>query len=383
MVQSKYINGSNNSLSHVIDHMKKYENYDGMNFAKDGYYVIPKDQYEQIMRVKHGKTDGLNKRSVDAIDKKIKEIEERSGKSFSEAVRPGNVDYAAVQQGKICETLDDKTDQLNQTAKGQKQRADERSEKKRDAAQQEAAPSWQKAGKATASAAAFAGVSQLAVGIYTKCASGKKISEFTAEDWKEIGIDTAKATAEGGVSGLAIYGLTNLAGTSSPTAAAGVSLAFTLTDLVYQLSCGEMSQEEFNKRCQTVAVNTALSAVGAMVGQQLIPIPVLGAYIGSFVATKGYELLCTDGIYDAELIVRLHKINEKLDEHLQQLRKVDYAAYKKEITHLNAIRPLLAESNQELNEIYAKLDEMGVNMQFHSSEEFDEKMMDDEFVLEL
>lgn len=47
MVQSKYINGSNNSLSHVIDHMKKYENYDGMNFAKDGYYVIPKDQYEQ------------------------------------------------------------------------------------------------------------------------------------------------------------------------------------------------------------------------------------------------------------------------------------------------------------------------------------------------
>ena len=79
----------------------------------------------------------------------------------------------------------------------------------------------------------------------------------------------------------------------------------------------------------------------------------------------------------------MHKINEKLDEHLQQLRKVDYAAYKKEITHLNAIRPLLAESNQELNEIYAKLDEMGVNMQFHSSEEFDEKMMDDEFVLEL
>lgn len=43
MVQSKYINGSNNSLSHVIEHMKKYENYDGMNFAKEGYYVIRKE----------------------------------------------------------------------------------------------------------------------------------------------------------------------------------------------------------------------------------------------------------------------------------------------------------------------------------------------------
>ena len=113
-------------------------------------------------------------------------IEERSGKSFSEAVRPGNVDYAAVQQGKICETLDDKTDQLNQTAKGQKQRADERSEKKRDAAQQEAAPSWQKAGKATASAAAFAGVSQLAVGIYTKCASGKKLASSQQRIGKKL-----------------------------------------------------------------------------------------------------------------------------------------------------------------------------------------------------
>ena len=39
-VQSKYINGANNSLSHVLKHMEDYiGNYEA--FGKDGYYVIP------------------------------------------------------------------------------------------------------------------------------------------------------------------------------------------------------------------------------------------------------------------------------------------------------------------------------------------------------
>ena len=94
------------------------------------------------------------------------------------------------------ETLDKKSDQLNQTADNQKQRADERSDKKREQAQQEAAPSLQKAGKAAAEAAFISGGFQLAVGIYSKCKEGKKINEFTVDDWKDIGIDTAKAAAE-------------------------------------------------------------------------------------------------------------------------------------------------------------------------------------------
>ena len=40
-VQSKYINGTNNSLSHVLEHLEKYKD---INFGQDGsYYVIPKD----------------------------------------------------------------------------------------------------------------------------------------------------------------------------------------------------------------------------------------------------------------------------------------------------------------------------------------------------
>lgn len=297
-VQSKYINGANNSLSHVLKHMEDYKgNYEA--FGKDGYYVIPKDQYEQIKKNLSGDTDGLSAKSVRAIKEKVQEIEAQTGRSFFEVVQSGNVDYAAVQQGKIHETLDKKSDQLNQTADNQKQRADERSDKKREQAQQEAAPSLQKAGKAAAEAAFISGGFQLAVGIYSKCKEGKKINEFTVDDWKDIGIDTAKAAAEGGISGFAIYSITNFTSISAGPAAAGVSLAFSVSELAYRKSTGAISDEEFKESCQMAALNAAVSAVGAAIGQELIPVPLLGAWIGSFIATQGLERLCDEGFHNA------------------------------------------------------------------------------------
>lgn len=297
-VQSKYCNGANNSLKDVVGHLKQYQN---ISFGQDGsYYVIPKDQYELIKRVLNNDTEGLSPKTVDAIRKKLDEIKALSGgRELGDIIRPGEVDYAAVQKGKIMETLDAKSDQLNQTADSQKQRADDRSEKKREQAQQEAAPSLQKAGKAAAEAAFISGGVQLAVGIYSKCKEGKKINEFTVDDWKDIGIDTAKAAAEGGISGFAIYSITNFTSISAGPAAAGVSLAFSVSELAYRKSTGTISDEEFTEGCQMAALNAAVSAVGAAIGQELIPIPLLGAWIGSFIATQGLNRLCDEGFHNA------------------------------------------------------------------------------------
>lgn len=297
-VQSKYCNGANNSLHYVLEHL---ENYKDINFGQDGsYYVIPKDQYELIQRILNNDTKGISDKTVEAISKKLKAIKALSGgREFGDIIRSGNVDYAAVQKGRIMETLDKKSDQLNQTADNQKQRADERSDKKREQAQQEAAPSLQKAGKAAAEAAFISGGFQLAVGIYSKCKEGKKINEFTVDDWKDIGIDTAKAAAEGGISGFAIYSITNFTSISAGPAAAGVSLAFSVSELAYRKSTGAISDEEFKESCQMAALNAAVSAVGAAIGQELIPIPLLGAWIGSFIATQGLERLCDEGFHNA------------------------------------------------------------------------------------
>ena len=49
-VQSKFTNGTNNTLSHVLDHLDKYA--DSIGFGKDGsIYHIPKDQYKEIMDI--------------------------------------------------------------------------------------------------------------------------------------------------------------------------------------------------------------------------------------------------------------------------------------------------------------------------------------------
>lgn len=311
-VQSKYCNGANNSLGDVVEHLKQYQS---INFGQDGsYYVIPKDQYELLKRIRKNEngqyelikstqkndTENISQKTIDAIGKKLEEIKALSGgRKLGDIIRPGETDYAAVQRGKIMETLDKKSDQLNQTADNQKQRADERSDKKREQAQQEAAPSLQKAGKAAAEAAFISGGFQLAVGIYSKCKEGKKINEFTVDDWKDIGIDTAKAAAEGGISGFAIYSITNFTSISAGPAAAGVSLAFSVSELAYRKSTGAISDEEFKESCQMAALNAAVSAVGAAIGQELIPIPLLGAWIGSFIATQGLERLCDEGFHNA------------------------------------------------------------------------------------
>lgn len=68
--------------------MKDYKgNYEA--FGKDGYYVIPKDQYEQIKKILSDDTDGLSAKSVRAIKEKVHEIEAQTGRSFFEVVQSG------------------------------------------------------------------------------------------------------------------------------------------------------------------------------------------------------------------------------------------------------------------------------------------------------
>lgn len=95
------------------------------------------------------------------------------------------------------------------------------------------------------------------------------------------------------------------------------------------------------------------------------------------------ELLIRYDLSYADLAIYMQKINQELERQLQRLRQIDYAAYEKELAQINDTRGLLGETTTDTDAIYRKLDEMGVSMQFHSSKEFDEKMMDDTFVLEL
>lgn len=100
-VQSKFINGADNTLSHVLKHMNKYE-----YFADSGYYHIPKDQFEMIRKVYNGDNSvELSDKAVSKLKKLIDQVETTTGKKFFEVVHPGEATYKEVQLGNLEDTL--------------------------------------------------------------------------------------------------------------------------------------------------------------------------------------------------------------------------------------------------------------------------------------
>lgn len=83
--------------------MDKYE-----YFARNNsYYHIPKDYYETIQKSLKGESvEGLADSTLQKIQQKVREIEQVSGKSFDEVIKPGVSKYSEVQQGKIHHSLD-------------------------------------------------------------------------------------------------------------------------------------------------------------------------------------------------------------------------------------------------------------------------------------
>ena len=268
-IQSKFINGVNNNLNHVLEHMDKYE-----TFGRDGsIYHIPKDTYETVTSIKNGVlVDDLSEKTRTAVLNKIKEIEQQSGKPFETVVQPSSSTYSEVQTGKIDETIDK-----------HEQGLEKENEKLKDKIVDEHKPSLQGAAEAAVIAGAVGGAISLGTSIYSKYKEGKNPfkGEFSESDWKEIGITTVKGTAGGAITGAAVYSLTNYASLSAPFAGAMVSAAKGVASLVNDYNDGKITFEEFTDLGLIVCAETAIVGLATAVGQRLIPIPILGAVIGS------------------------------------------------------------------------------------------------------
>lgn len=267
-IQSKFINGLNNGLAHVLSHIDSYP-----TFAKAGGYVIPKDQYEVILKILNGEhVEGLKASTIEAIREKVRLIEELTGKSFQEAVQPSIVAYPEAQLGAIDETLDSHEDKLK-----------EASAEKDEEIIQEHAPSLAGMAQAAAIAGGVAATISLGTALYGKYKQGKNPfhGDFTADDWKDVGLTTAKGFGGGAVSGGAIYALTNFADMSAPFASAIVSATKGLAVLSSDLAAGRITSEEFVDLGLFVCAESAIVGLATVAGQTLIPVPILGGLVGS------------------------------------------------------------------------------------------------------
>lgn len=268
-VQSKFINGTSNTLNHVLQHIEKYPDFAG----KEAFYHIPKDTWQTICDVMDGKpVEGMSDKTISVIRDKVAEIESMSGRSFTDVIRSGVSDYKDIQWGKIDETLDEHDQQLA---------------KQNDVIKEEIAndhrASINEGMQAAAMGAAFGGAFALATVVYKKYRAGKNIfnGDFNKQDWQDLGLDTLKGSAVGGVSASAIYTLTNFASMSAPFAGALVTAAKGIGNLFVSYQRGEIDANEFADLGLIICAESAIVGAMSVVGQSIIPVPILGALIGS------------------------------------------------------------------------------------------------------
>jgi hypothetical protein len=276
-VQSKFVQ-KNLSIDAINEHLEKYPDF----LVKGGTYDVPRDYYEKIQEWRNLSPKELKNlpRSEDGnvarkVVKEIEEFEQANNVKFEDVVNPTQATYDEVQTGKVGDTVDKKEQDIMDT-----------DEQKRQEYEIKARYSLKEGLKVAGISAAINGVLSFGMTIIAKMKQGKKLSDFSEDDWKDILKETGVGVAKGGITGGGIYALTNVAGMPAPFAAALVTATFGVAEQAIQLGKGNISTDDFLYNIEQLATDTAVSGLGAWAGQMLIPIPVVGAIIGSVVSTS-------------------------------------------------------------------------------------------------
>lgn len=322
-VQSKFINGGYKSLEHVLTHLKNYP-----NFTDKGYYHIPKDQYIVIQKIISGENvEGVRLATIDKYKVLIQQIEDESGKSFMEVVRPGISNYNDVQLGNVDKTLDGYEREFKDTSASEIKGIRKEREQQKTEASHLTDPSWGEALKFSAVAAVISGTTSAGIKIYSKIHKGKKLTNFSLIDWKEVGYDFSIGGIKGGVSGLGIYGLTKLGNFSAPFAGAMVSTVIGISSLALDYKKGNITSSDFAESANSLSVEAGLAAIGAAIGQSLVPIPVLGAIIGT--ASLKASLEISKYVFGKKEDPLIWKMQNEYDTLVNSLNEETYAILQK------------------------------------------------------
>ena len=198
----------------------------------------------------------------------------------------------------------------------------EEAEQKNEAIQANAAPSLKEGMKVAGAAVVISTTVSACTNIYSKVKSGTKLSDFTADDWKEVGLQSGKAGAKAGVTASSIYALTNLTSLSAPFAGAVTSAAMAVTSLLIDYQNGQIDLDEVVTQGQILCLEAGIAAIGGAIGQTLIPVPVLGAIIGTVTANFVW------GIAKGKLGQKEAELKRYMDKYMEELlAKVDEAYY--------------------------------------------------------
>lgn len=295
-IQMKFSkSGGHFGLEAIKEHLQKYPDF----LKNGGKYQLPKDFYEYIKQVSE-MTDQeigrLAKSDSDVLNyskaKWIKEFFNKEGITIDD-IEPSQLNYKEVQRNVAQETIARKEDDIRAI-----------DQENREAAYLENRATFKEGAKAAGVSAALEGGTAFALSVAAKLKQGKKLAEFTEDDWKEIGVETGKGTVKGGIRGGTLYYFTNYTPVNSNVACAFVSASFGIVSQIRSLEKNEISSEEFLINCETICLDSAISAVAALAGLALIPGSVIGAVVGSLVGNILYTCCQKYGNQQTKRIVK-------------------------------------------------------------------------------
>lgn len=339
-IQQKFVfNGGAFSLNAVLEHLEKYP-----TFVKEGgKYQVPADFYEAIKTLREMPVEEANRLSKSGASlftprewTRVNDFLDRGGLTLDN-IEPSVLTYDDAQVGKIFTTFEREEKNLRAESKNLVNQAG-----------QKAKPTLSDGAKAAAGAAAFEGLSALALSIRRRLSEDKKLKDISADEWKEIVQEAGKAGGRGGLRGGSVHFLNkmvssqtvkfvtanrsladsvsfkNLMSHSAVTASAVVSTGFAVADLASRKRKGELNEIEFLEGIQDVCLSTSLNTFFTVVGRAAIPIPVLGALIGSTAGTL-LTIIAKNGLNASEqklierYVAEQAALDESLAEEYQQL----------------------------------------------------------------
>lgn len=305
--------------ANILEEIKQASNYDKMSM------MFPKDHVEVIEKIMSGaktveyKGNTLSISQINSIRKAIEDESALRGSSYDEWLKSSLLRYQDVKKGTIDQTLSGEVNEINKQTTQQQADIKKQADNDRLVAHQEAQPNFGEASKVAGIGAAVQSGLNLGIFVYKKHKDGKEVWNFDSDDWKQCGISTAEGALKGGISGYAIYGLTNICHLAAPSAGAITSGTFGLSSAIVKYRKGDVDTDGFIDLVTLNAIDATGAAIGAAIGQTIIPIPVVGALVGSIVATTALSL--GKGILNKHEIEVINRYQEKISAYVDKLDK--------------------------------------------------------------
>lgn len=313
-IQQKFVNsGGHLSLEAVKSHLAKYPEY----IKKGHKYQIPKDHFEKIKEYLKTPKDVANRMSTENGDFSLRQWKEVNAfcKEYNitsknidknDFLEPSKLEYRKVQRGAIDSTLDNEKKELKDTSKNITKDSAERIKEAHKA-------SFGEGIKVAFFSATSEGAVTFVIALVNKVREKKGIKNITKEEWGEIGSNTGISSLKGGARGITVYALTNIVNSPAAVANAVYTASLGAAEQIHLYREGKISEQDFLINSEMLYLDASVSALSSIVGQVVVPVPVLGAIVGNTVGILVYKM--TKGY--------VHCKEEKLiKQYLKELKQV-------------------------------------------------------------